>query len=123
MLRRIISIVIGIIALIILFFLIRTAINAFRGNPEADVPAQTQGTITEPGENPPNASAPGTSSTTRPSGPAPAPSGTNTAPPATAPAGENLANTGPTETAMVTIAVTSALGTMLYVRRRQLANL
>jgi len=114
MLRKILPAVVVVIALIILFFLVKTAVNAFRDDPKPTAPVQTEATVTDPAENPAS-EAGGT-----------APSQSPQSLPATNDGGissQPLPNSGPAETATAIVAVTVALGTVLVVRRRQLASL
>ena len=128
MLRKIITVVVIIIALIILFLLGRTVVNSFRDDPQPKSTAQTEATITEPVETEPNVTTEtnNESATADPSTPA-----SNATPDANTPSAAattttnngDLANTGPGEIAAITIAATAAIGTTLLIRRRQLAQL
>ena len=130
MLRRVLSIVTIIIAVILLFLLVRTLVHTFTGKPKP-IDTKAGSSISQTAKD--NAAR---ASGQRPSTSTPTPTVTATPVPAanaTNPstgtgtsngtAKSNLSNTGPGETAMAVFAGSAALGAMYVVRRRQLANL
>lgn len=130
MLRRVLSIVTIIIAVILLFLLVRTLVHTFTGKPKP-IDTKAGSSISQSAKD--NAAR---ASGQRPSTSTPTPTVTATPVPAanaTNPstgtgtsngtAKSNLSNTGPGETAMAVFAGSAALGAMYVVRRRQLANL
>ena len=130
MLRRVLSVVTIIIAIILLFLLVRTLVHTFTGKPKP-IDTKAGSSISQTAkDNAARASGqrPSTSTPTPTATPTPVPAANATNP--TAGTGSsngttksNLSNTGPGETAMAVFAGTAALGAMYVMRRRQLANL
>ena len=126
MLRRVLSIVTIIIAIILLFLLVRTLVHTFTGKPKP-IDTKAGSSISQTAKD--NAAR---ANGQRPSTSTPTPTPVPTANPSNPSTGtstsngtvkSNLSNTGPGETAMAVFAGTAALCTMYVVRRRQLANL
>lgn len=134
MLRRVLSVITIIVALILLFLLARTLVHTFTGKPKITTTrpgssisqsaqdnaakAKNQATNNKPAPTPAATPTPVATSTTT-NGTAASPATGTTAPGNSA----KLSNTGPGETALVVLATSSAVATMYLVRRKQLASL
>lgn len=137
MLRKVLSVTTIIVALILLFLLVRTLVHTFTGKPK--VTSTSPGnSISQTAQNnaakaknktandkPNNSPAPvakpvpvATSTTTVGTATNPT-SGTSTS----SSSSTKLSNTGPGETAMIVLASSASVGTMYLVRRKQIASL
>ena len=125
MLRKVLSVVTVIVALILLFLLVRTLVHTFSSRPRVTPPSKPQVSTSQPAKpQVAQPTAPAKTSTPEPA-PTPMPTPVPSANPGTSATDHstNLSNTGPGDTAMIVLAGTATIGTMYFVRRKQLSNL
>lgn len=125
MLRRILSIIVAIVGLVLLFLLVRTLVHTFTGSSKVTPPAKPRVSVSRPAEPKSVATAPVDKSpaapATTPTAPVTKPAtGTSTA---TTNGTTKLSNTGPNDIALISLGAGTGLSAMYIVRRRQLAQL